>query len=120
MERTRLSPCLVACTLKSIGSIFEDSGWTSALVKADVESSRTADSLLSATNVTRMHKAHQVTACSLFQLLKEAYSSFIHEHSDSDDEASSFEDWCENQKNEIPPVSYSEHGVSNLPSSTCF
>ena len=48
--------------LKSIGSMLEDSGWTSALVEADVVSSGTADSFLFATNVTKTCQGHQVTA----------------------------------------------------------
>ena len=55
--------------LKSIGSMLEDSGWTSALVEADVASSGTADAFLSATNVTKTRQAHQITACSLFQCM---------------------------------------------------
>ncbi|CAE1256527.1 unnamed protein product [Acanthosepion pharaonis] len=81
--------------LKSIGSMLADSGWTSALVEADVVSSGTADSFLSATNVTKTRQAHQVTACSLFQLLKKVYSSYLAEHSDGDEEASSFVEWCD-------------------------
>ena len=80
--------------LKSIGSMLEDSGWTSAHVEADVASSGTADSFLFATNVTKTRQAHQVTACSFFQLLKKVYSSYLAEHSDDDEEASSFEEWC--------------------------
>ena len=44
--------------MKSIVSILEDSGWTCALVEAGVASSGTADSFLSATNVTRTRQAH--------------------------------------------------------------
>ena len=55
--------------MKSIGSILEDSGWTSALVEAGVASSGTADSFLSATNVTRTRQAHQITTCRTQQFL---------------------------------------------------
>lgn len=92
--------------LKSIGSMLAGSGWTSALVEADVASSGTADSFLSATNVTKTCQAHQVTACSLFQLLKEVYSSYLAEHSDGDEEASSFVEWCDSQKKESPQFAF--------------
>ena len=93
--------------LKSIGSMLQDSGWTSALVEADVASSGTADSFLSATSVTKTRQAHQVTACSLFQLLKKVYSAYIAEHSaDGDEEASCFEQWCDNRKKESPQFAF--------------
>ena len=80
--------------MKSIGSILKDSGWTCALVEAGVDSSWTADSFLSATNVTRTRQTHQITACSLFQLMKEAYSVHLAEHPSNDDKDISFENWC--------------------------
>lgn len=92
--------------LKSIGSMLAGSGWTSALVEADVASSGTADSFLTATNVTKTCQAHQVTACSLFQLLKKVYSSYLAEHSDGDEEASSFVEWCDSQKKESPQFAF--------------
>ena len=83
--------------LKSIGSMLQDSGWTSTLVEADVASSGTTDSFLFATNVTKTRQAHQVTACSLFQLLKKVYNSYLAEHSDDEEDASSFEEWCDSR-----------------------
>ena len=94
--------------LKFIGSMLEDSGWTSTLVEADAASLGTADSFLSATNVTRTRQAHQVTACTLFQLMKKAYSSYLSEHSVSDKEGSmaSFEEWCGIRKKESPHFAF--------------
>ena len=69
--------------MKSIGLILEDSGWTFALVE---------DSFLSDTNVTRTGQAHQITACSLFQLMKKAYSIHLTEHTSHDDNMSPL--WC--------------------------
>ena len=88
--------------MKSIGSILEDSGWTCALVEADVASSGTADSFLSATNVTRTRQAHQITACSLFQLMKKAYIVHLAEHPSNNDKDISFENWCGARKKESP------------------
>jgi len=47
--------------LKSIGTLLKDSGWTSALVEAGVASPGTADSFLSASNITRTRQGHQIT-----------------------------------------------------------
>ena len=49
--------------LKSVGSLLQDSRWTSALVEVAVASSGTAKSYLSASSVTRTRQAHQFTAC---------------------------------------------------------
>ena len=43
---------------------------------------------------------------SLFQLLKKVYSSYLAEHSDDDEEASSFEEWCNCQKKESPQFAF--------------
>ena len=59
--------------LKVLGDWLEGSGWTVVLSDANVATPGTANSFLKATNVTRTRRAHQVTACSLFILLKRAY-----------------------------------------------
>ena len=60
-------------SFRSLGTLLQDSGWTAALVEADVATSGTADSFLSASNVTKTHKAHQITAACLYKLQREAY-----------------------------------------------
>ena len=67
--------------LKSIGSILKSSGWTEAIVEADIAPSSTAESFLSTSGVTRTRYAHQITASSLYSLLKEAYDYYIAEAS---------------------------------------
>ena len=59
--------------LKVLGDRLEGSGWTVVLSDVNVATPGTANSFLKATNVTRTRRAHQVTACSLFILLKRAY-----------------------------------------------
>lgn len=59
--------------LKVLGDWLEGSGWTVVLSDANVAKPGTANSFLKATNVTRTRRAHQVTACALFILLKRAY-----------------------------------------------
>ena len=59
--------------LKLLGDWLEDSGWTNAMVQADIASSGTANSFIHASHVTKTRHAHQVTAASLFTLLQQAY-----------------------------------------------
>ena len=58
--------------LKAIGNWLEDSGWTNALVQAEVTTPGTADSFLKATHVSRTRHAHQVTAAALDILMHKA------------------------------------------------
>ena len=67
--------------LRSIGTLLRDSGWTSAIVEAEVASSGTTESYLSASSVTRTRQAHQITACSLYKLMKKAYHDYRSEES---------------------------------------
>ena len=45
-----------------LGDWLEDSGWTNALVQADIANSGTVDSIVRASHVTKTRHAHQVTA----------------------------------------------------------
>ena len=80
--------------------MMDGSGWTGALVKADVASSGSADSFLSATNVMKSRQAHQITACNLFTLLKKAYCAYLVEREDSDEETITFDEWCDVRRKE--------------------
>ena len=84
--------------LRSIGTLLQDSGWTGALVEAGMASSGTADSFLSAASVTRIRQMHQVTACSLYKLLKAAYTDYCQEREDNNEAVLGFEEWCEIRK----------------------
>lgn len=83
--------------LRSLGSLLKDSGWTGALVEAGVASSGTADSFLSVSSVTRTRQMHQVTACSLYKLLKSAYNSYCTKQTDVNEDILGFEEWCQNK-----------------------
>lgn len=48
--------------LRSLGTLLQDSGWTSSIAEAGVASSGTAESFLSASSVTKTRQAHQITA----------------------------------------------------------
>lgn len=63
--------------LKTLGDLLKSSGWTSALVQAGVATAGTADSFLSAAHITRTRRAHQVTACALYQALQEAHQEYV-------------------------------------------
>uniref|UniRef100_UPI00358DF98B uncharacterized protein isoform X2 n=1 Tax=Myxine glutinosa TaxID=7769 RepID=UPI00358DF98B len=78
--------------LKALGDLLGSSGWTSAIVQADIATPRTADSFLKATHVKRTARAHQVTACTLHKLLHEYYTNY--QVSQADTDAVSFEEWC--------------------------
>ena len=79
--------------LKMLGDLLEGSGWTGALVQAEVATSGTADSFLKASHVTRTRRAHQVTASALYLLLQKAYTEYSDGLTEGDD-LMSLEDWC--------------------------
>ena len=83
--------------LRPLGPLLMDSGWTGTLVGAGVASSGTAHSFLSVSSVARARQMHQVTACSLYKLLKSAYNSYCTEQADVNEDALGFEEWCQNK-----------------------
>ena len=86
--------------LKSIGTLLRDSGWTGALVEAGIASPGTADSFLTASSINRTQQMHQITACSLYKLLKAAYTDYLKETEEQPKEV--FETWCECHKQHSP------------------
>ena len=62
--------------LKALGTLLNRSGWTAALGEAKVMSPGTAKSFLHASHVIHTRRAHQVTARSLYILLKKAYLAY--------------------------------------------
>ena len=81
--------------LKSIGSLLQDSGWTSALVEARFASSGTAESYLSDSSVTRNRRARQITECCLYKQSIAAYNSYSRDASESSEGVLDFKEWCE-------------------------
>ena len=65
--------------LKVLSNLLQGSGWTAAPVQADIASTGAADSILKASHVTRTRRAHQVTACVLYDLLKNVYVTYTSE-----------------------------------------
>ena len=96
--------------LKTLGDLLEGSGWSGALVQASVATPGTADSFLKASHVTCIRRAHQVTASSLYLLLKKAsteYSKALEDES----KVISLEDWHTERLMHIP--------ISNSGPSSC-
>ena len=62
--------------LKALGTWLDASGWTNALVQAEVTIPGTADSFLKASQVSRTRHAHQVTASALDILMHMAYDGY--------------------------------------------
>jgi len=83
--------------LKALGDLLNGSGWTSALVNANVITDGRADALLHASYVTRTRRAHHVTACSLYIFQKRAYVHLVDNGSAGD--RPDFEEWCASQAN---------------------
>ena len=69
--------------LRLMGSLLQDSNWTSGSVEAGDSSSVTTDSFLSASGVSKSRLAHQFTACCLHKQRKAAYNSFSRDTSQS-------------------------------------
>ena len=89
---------------RSLGTLLENSGWTSAIVEAGVASSGAAESFLKVSSVTKTRQAHQITACSLHTLMNEAYQDYCSE--DSAESSLTFEDWCGMRKQQSPKFKF--------------
>ena len=90
--------------IKTLGDLLDGSGWTAALVNANVITDGRAEALLHASHVTRTRRAHHVTACALYILQKRAYDHFV--EAASTDELLDFEDWCTKQVAMHPMFQY--------------
>ncbi len=90
----------------SIGSLLKGSGWTSALTDAGVTSFGTAESFLTASGITRTRQAHQITAASLYRLMKRAYTDYCNEAIGNSNQVINFEDWCELRKLQSPQFQF--------------
>ena len=60
-----------AC-FKILSDILRDSEWTCAPTEADIATPRMADAVHVNSNVIRNRHAHQITACSLLELIMPA------------------------------------------------
>ena len=87
--------------LRMVGRILKGSGWTTAI----------EESFLSVANVTKTRRAHQVTVCSLYSLMKAAYQKKKLPPDVGPAELGGtdtiFQEWC-NSKSEILQFKYWE------------
>ena len=67
---------LLHIELRSIGNLLQNSGWTGALVDSVVASSGPVESFVAAASITRTQQMHQITACSFYELMNEAYTDY--------------------------------------------
>ena len=65
-----------SASLKAIGHLLEDSGWSEALSLANVATPDTTDSFLHASHITKTRYCHQVTAAALYILQHHAYEKY--------------------------------------------
>ena len=89
--------------LKMAGSFLKESGWTAAIEESGVATSGTAEYFLHAASVTKTRKAHQITACALYRLLKKAFEMDIVMSKENDDD---FEQWCQSKCADQPSFKY--------------
>ena len=90
---------------KLLGDWLDGSGWTSALVAAEVATGGVADSFIKATQVTRTRRVHQVTATCLFIPQSKAYSDYL-ETLENGEEPLQFTDWVNKMSTERPQFLY--------------
>ena len=92
--------------LTTLGDWLQGSGWTHALVQAEITTAGTADSFLRAAHVTRTRRAHQVTATALYILQRRAYDQYSTTNTEDDEHPGSFEDWCSQGEQSYPQFQY--------------
>ena len=92
--------------LTTLGDWLQGSGWTHALVQAEITTAGTADSFLRAAHVTRTRRAHQVTATVLYILQRRAYDQYSTTNTEDDEHPGSFEDWCSQREQSYPQFQY--------------
>lgn len=91
-------------TLSFLGDLLEDSGWTSALVQANIASPGVANAFLKGSNVKRARHAHEVTASALFCLLNKAFHMFKDKGLIA--QSMSFDDWCSDHSTLYPQFQF--------------
>lgn len=86
--------------LKALGDFLDGSGWTSALVQAEIATAGTSNSFLKVAHVKRTARAHQITACALYKLRQASYVEWQTNQLGCSSE--SFEEWCEQRALQSP------------------
>ena len=89
--------------LKVNGQWLENSGWTAALVDANVATPGTAESFIKVSSITRTQRAHQVTASTLFILLQRAYKRYANGMTE---DVLTFDEWCTSKVSTVPQFQF--------------
>jgi hypothetical protein len=89
--------------LKVNGQWLENSGWTAALVDANVATPGTAESFIKVSSITRTRRAHQVTASTLFILLQRAYKRYANGMTE---DVLTFDEWCTSKVSTVPQFQF--------------
>ena len=88
---------------EALGKWLDSSGWTAALVQADVAAPGKADSFIKPSHVSETRHAHQATAAALYTLLQKAYTSYVEEHNDH---PGNFDEWSQLKEDENPQFKF--------------
>jgi len=80
-----------------LGDGLEGSGWSSALVDANITKWGIANSMLGGGHVTRTRWAHQVTSARLSVLQGAVYQQYVDMHADDDDDLPTLCEWCKTE-----------------------
>ena len=96
---------IAMAAFKTIGNLLDSSGWTGALVQANVVTPGTAESFLSVTHMTRTRRAHQIMASSLYHLLQKAYLAYCSSLGEERNQ-SPLEDWCSSRAKLYPQFKF--------------
>ena len=97
---------MLSLLFQLLGISLEGSGWTGALVQANVTSTGTAESFIHVSHVTKTCHAHQVTAAALFALLQSAFENYKVSCAESDLEVTDFEEWCVSHAEYAPQFAF--------------
>ena len=89
---------------QSLAIWLKGSEWVDVLQEAELSTPGIAESFLKASHVTQTRHAHQVTACTLYVLLKNAYDVYV--ATNVEDPPESFSMQCTRRMTESPQFLY--------------
>ena len=75
-------------------------------MEAGIASPGTAVSFLTASSITRTRQMHQVTAYSLYKLLRAAYTDYSNDTAENTEGVLSFKAWYESRKIQSPQFQF--------------
>ena len=88
--------------MKTLGDWLNGCGRAQTLVLAEITTPGTAESFLRLSHVTRIRRAHQISATALYILQHRAYDHYCKREDNDGEYRVSFEDWCYQRGKKIP------------------